>query len=149
LIAPLCGWLVARRRAVQHFTLALEHERDRHARAPTTLAISLAQPAWQSIHLLSLLREKLGRLSLEAPAIALSLRVDETVEQPAVSTSLFPEPGGSPLEHARLLDLLSARLGRERVVQPHPVADHRPEAANGWRAAQDMPNGKSSDHRAG
>lgn len=140
LIEPLCGWLIAGRRAVQHFTLTLEHERGRHARAPTMLPISLAQPAWQASHLLSLLREKLGRLPLEAPAIALSLQVDETVEQPAASTCLFPEPGGSPAEHARLLDLLSARLGRERVLQPQPVADHRPEAANRWCAAQAAPD---------
>ncbi|OZI48433.1 Y-family DNA polymerase [Bordetella genomosp. 4] len=136
LIEPLCGWLIARRRAVQHLTLELEHERGRRARAPTTLPIDLAQPAWQPSHLLSLLREKLGRLPLEAPAIALSLRVDDTVEQPAASTSLFPEPGGSPADHARLLDLLSARLGRERVLQANPIADHRPETANRWCAAQ-------------
>ncbi|GAB3329490.1 Y-family DNA polymerase [Bordetella tumulicola] len=140
LLEPLCGWLTARRLAVQHFTLVLEHERGRHARAPTRLPIHLAQPAWQPSHLLSLLREKLGRLPLEAPAIALALHVDDTVEQPAASTSLFPEPGGSPTEHARLLDLLSARLGRERVLQAQPIADHRPEVANHWGAAQDVPS---------
>ncbi|WP_415807327.1 Y-family DNA polymerase [Bordetella muralis] len=148
LIEPLCGWLVARRRAVQHLTLALEHERGRHARPPTTLPISLAQPAWQASHLRNLLREKLGRLPLEAPAIALSLRVDDTVEQPAASTCLFPEPGGSPAEHARLLDLLSARLGRERVLQAQPVADHRPETANRWCAAQDAKKSPDSVQHA-
>ena len=140
LIEPLCGWLNARRRAIQHFTLTLEHERGRHARPPTTLPVSLAQPAWQAAHLLTLLREKLGRLPLEAPAIALALRVDDTVDQPAVSTCLFPEPGGSPADHARLLDLLSARLGHERVRCPQPIEDHRPEAANGWVAAGDSPS---------
>lgn len=140
LIEPLCGWLTAKRLAIEHFTLSLEHERGRHARPPTTMAVSLAQPAWQPAHLLSLLREKLGRLPLESPAIALSLQVDNTVDQPAASTSLFPEPGGSPADHARLLDLLSARLGRERVLQAQPIADHRPEAANHWCPAQDAPD---------
>ncbi|WP_236844493.1 DNA polymerase Y family protein [Bordetella sp. 15P40C-2] len=137
LIEPLCGWLTARRLAVQHITLSIEHERGRHARPPTALLIRLAQPAWQAHHLLNLLRERLGRLPLEAPAIALCLQVDETVEQPEASTSLFPEPGGSLADHARLLDLLSARLGRERVLQPRPVADHRPEVANRWGPAQE------------
>jgi len=139
LLEQLCGWLAARRRAVRHLSLVLEHERGRRARPPTMLPLSLAQPAWQQSHLLDLLREKLGRLRLEAPVIALVLRVAETVEQPAASTCLFPEPGGTPAEHARLLDLLSARLGRQRVLHAQPVADHRPEAANGWQAAQDGP----------
>ncbi|MBV7485855.1 DNA polymerase Y family protein [Bordetella sp. BOR01] len=141
LLEQLCGWLAAGRRAVQHLTLVLEHERGRRARPPSELPLSLAQPAWQQSHLLDLLREKLGRLQLEAPVIALVLNVAETVEQPAASTCLFPEPGGTPAEHARLLDLLSARLGRERVLHARPVADHRPEAANGWQAAQDGAGG--------
>ncbi|MBO1113001.1 Y-family DNA polymerase [Bordetella petrii] len=144
LLEQLCGWLAARQRAVRHLTLVLEHERGRRARPPTVLPLSLAQPAWQQPHLLGLLREKLGRLQLEAPVIALVLRVADTVEQPAASTCLFPEPGGTPAEHARLLDLLSARLGRERVLHARPVADHRPEAANGWQAAQDGPGGQGA-----
>ncbi|OZI76019.1 Y-family DNA polymerase [Bordetella genomosp. 2] len=139
LLEQLCGWLAALRRAVRHVALVLEHERGRRMRAPTVLHLQLAQPAWQPAHLLNLLREKLGRLQLEAPVIALVLRVSETVEQPAASTCLFPEPGGTPAEHARLLDLLSARLGRARVRHARPLADHRPEAANHWQAAQDGP----------
>ncbi|OZI22683.1 Y-family DNA polymerase [Bordetella genomosp. 7] len=144
LLEPLCGWLAARRRAVQHLNLILEHERGRHARAPTELPLSLAQPAWQQSHLLDLLREKLDRLQLQAPVIALVLSVTDTVEQPAASACLFPEPGGTPAEHARLIDLLSARLGRHRVLHAQPVADHRPEVANGWQAAQDGPAGMAA-----
>ncbi|MBO9357533.1 DNA polymerase Y family protein [Bordetella petrii] len=143
LLESLCGWLAAGRRAVRHLSLTLEHERGRRARPPTELPLSLAQPAWQQSHLLELLREKLGRLQLEAPVIALVLSVAATVEQPAASTCLFPEPGGTPAEHARLLDLLSARLGRDRVLHARPVADHRPEAANGWQPAQDGPAGQA------
>src|SRR5690606_23309320 len=143
LLEQLCGWLAALRRAVRHVALVLEHERGRRMRAPTVLHLQLAQPAWQPAHLLNLLREKLGRLQLEAPVIALVLSVAATVEQPAASTCLFPEPGGTPAEHARLLDLLSARLGRDRVLHARPVADHRPEAANGWQPAQDGPAGQA------
>lgn len=148
LIEPLCGWLTARRLAVRHITLSIEHERGRHARAPTALLLRLAQPAWQAHHLLNLLRERLGRLPLEAPAIALCLQVDDTVEQPEASACLFPQPGGSLADHARLLDLLSARLGRERVLRPRPVADHRPEAANRWGPAQETDaSGMPSRHK--
>jgi protein ImuB len=45
---------------------------------------------------------------------------------------LFPEPGGAPRDHARLLELLAARLGAENVLVPAPAADHRPEQAARW-----------------
>ena len=35
-------------------------------------------------------------------------------------------------DHARLLELLVARLGPENVLRPAPVADHRPEVAARW-----------------
>jgi len=141
LIEPLCGWLTAHRLATDTFTLGLEHERGLHARPATVLTIKLATPSWQPSHLLSLLREKLGRLPLESGVIALTLNVEQTTAQPTVSTQLFPDPGGSPSDHARLVDLLSARLGKDRVKHAQPLADHRPEAANQWCAALDASRG--------
>lgn len=139
LCEQLGGWLAAHQRAVERIVLRLDHERGRHACAPTELTLALAQPAWQAHHLLGLLRERLGRLVLPAPAIAVGLHAPDTVPQPAASTCLFPEPGGTPADHARLLDLLGARLGRERVRRARPAADHRPEQANRWQAAHDPP----------
>jgi len=46
--------------------------------------------------------------------------------------SLFPDPGGTPADFNRLLELLKARLGEEGVLCPAPVADHRPEVSNHW-----------------
>ena len=65
-------------------------------------------------------------MTLTDPVIAVALLAPETVAQPAASATLFPEPGGTAEDHARLLDLLSARLGRERVRRARPQADHRP-----------------------
>ncbi len=48
------------------------------------------------------------------------------------SETLFPEPGGSPEDQQRLLELLVARLGPENVLQAAPLADYRPELANLW-----------------
>ena len=67
---------------------------------------------WQAPQILNLLREQLGRLTLEAPVIAVTLLAPDTTEQPAASTTLFPEPGGTAADHARPLGLLTARLGR-------------------------------------
>lgn len=132
----LCGWLAAHQRAVRHITLELSHERGRHARPPTELPLALAQPAWHGGHLIELLRERLGRFELPAPVIAVTLHAPQTVERPDASATLFPDPASQPADHARLLDLLAARLGAQRVLRPQPKADHRPEEANGWQQAQ-------------
>lgn len=141
LAEQLGGWLAASQLAVRKITLSLEHERGRRARPPTELELALSQPAWQPAQILGLLREKLGRMTLTDPVIAVALLAPETVAQPAASATLFPEPGGTAEDQARLLDLLSARLGRERVRRARPQADHRPEAANAWGDALQAPAG--------
>lgn len=139
LAEQLGGWLTARQLAVRRVVLSMDHERGRHARPPTELEVALAQPIWQASQLLHLLREKLNHFTLEAPVIAVALHAPDTVEQPAASTTLFPEPGGTAADHARLLDLLVARLGRDRVRHARPTPDHRPEAANAWTDALAAP----------
>ncbi|MFJ2988946.1 Y-family DNA polymerase [Collimonas sp. NPDC087041] len=137
LILQMIGWLVAQQLAVTRFELSLEHERGRQAIAPTPLVIALAEPAWHEEHLLRLLKERLGRLQLDAPVIALRLQASEVTPMLPPSAALFPEPGGTPGAYPRLLELLSARLGGENVLSPAAVADHRPELANAWRPATD------------
>ncbi len=112
--------------------LLLEHERGRDAIEPTPIEVSLAEPTWREDHLMRLLKERLTRVELAAAVIALQLVVQEVKEAEAASDSLFPEPGGTASDHARLLELLVARLGPENVLRPAPVADHRPEVAARW-----------------
>ncbi|QGD62389.1 DNA polymerase Y family protein [Bordetella holmesii] len=135
LAEQLSGWLHACRRAVRAVTLTLEHERGRRACPPSLLTLSMAEPVWHSRHLLGLLRERLERLELTAPVIAVALSAHETVEPGTASATLFPEPGGNAADHARLLDLLAARLGPQALRRPAPQADHRPEVANHWQPA--------------
>ncbi|MGF6768632.1 protein ImuB [Paraburkholderia sp. GAS199] len=132
LIVQLCGWLCARQLALTGAALSLEHERGRQAIEPTSIAIALGEPTWREEHLVRLVKERLGRIELTAPVIA--LRLDATNVQPATPTSdtLFPEPGGTAEDHARLLELLVARLGEDNVLRPAPTADYRPEIANRW-----------------
>lgn len=132
LIEQLCGWLVAHQRAVTRIVLMLEHERGRHARPPTPLELTLGAPTWQAGHLLRLLQERLHSLLLPAPVIAIALQATDTETMSSASTDLFPDPGGTPGDRLRLIELLVARLGRDKVLQPQPIADHRPEVANQW-----------------
>jgi protein ImuB len=137
LIVQMCGWLSAQQLALTHASLVLEHERGREAIEPTTLDIALSEPTWREDHLVRLFKERLGRTELAAPVIAVRLNAVkvETAEPP--NETLFPEPGGSPEDHNRLLELLVARLGPENVLRAAPTSDHRPECANRWLSVTD------------
>ncbi len=134
LLVAMTGWLVARQQAVSRFTLWLDHERGRHRMAPTPLEIMLSEPAWEQAHLLRLVKERLGRLQLVAPVIALRLEAAALSPWAPLSGQLFPEPGGRPEDERRLLELLAARLGSDAIQLPAPCADYRPELANQWQA---------------
>jgi protein ImuB len=107
LVVQLCGWLCAKQLAV-------------------------GEPSWREEHLMRLLKERLHRIELAAPVIALRLDASNVESAAPASDTLFPEPGGSKEDHERLLELLVARLGEENVLKPAPSADHRPEIANRW-----------------
>lgn len=132
LILQMVGWLTLQQLAVTTFTLAMEHERGHAAILPTLLEITLAEPAWKEPHLLRLLRERLAKVELTAPVIALRLDARKLEAMQPPTDQLFPEPGGSPQDFNRLLELLSARLGADNVLVPADVPDHRPEMANMW-----------------
>ena len=132
LVLQLTGWLCARQLAVERIRLLLEHERGRVARPPTALEIALAEPTWRDEHLVRLLKERLGKLELEAPVIGLALEAQQMRAMAPPSESLFPEPGGTEEDRLRMIELLVARLGADNVLQAVPLADYRPEVANVW-----------------
>lgn len=135
LVQQMIGWLTAQQLAISGFVLSMAHERGRQAVLPSTLEVTLAEPAWHEAHLLRLLKERLGRFQLSAPIISLRLSATHVTPMLPPTGSLFPEPGGTTADYHRLLELLTARLGVESVLTPAAVADHRPEVANGWRGA--------------
>ena len=132
LILQLVGWLTSLQQAVRVFTFYLEHERGHAAVPPTKLEIMLAEPAWHEVHLIRLLKERLGKVELSAPVIAVRLEAKKIETMLPPNESLFPEPGGSPQDFHRLLELLTARLGPENVLTPANVDDYRPEVCNAW-----------------
>jgi len=132
LLQQFVGWLVARQQAVTTFALLLEHERGRDAIPATEVEIRLGEPGWQIGHMTRLLKERLARVELVAPVIAVRLEVRLLAEMVPPTDDLFPAPGGSPADFKRLLELLSARLGSENILMPVETHDHRPEACNSW-----------------
>lgn len=146
MLQEMCGWLQSRHLALQGMALIFTHERGRLAREPTRLDIFLAEPNWQQTHLLHLLREHVGRLQLDAAVIFVQMQALRLQSRQNRSEDLFACSGlhGAPsggqeaaarLSEAGLLELLSARLGAENVLQAIPRADFRPELANQWQPA--------------
>jgi protein ImuB len=129
LLLALSGWLAVQQAGVTRCVLVLEH----------AVPLGLAQPSRDPVHLSKLLREKLDKIRFHAPVSGLALRVEAMETCVPQSDSLFPEPGAEPAELGRLLDTLVARLGRDNVLQPRPLADHRPERANQWIAIDEPP----------
>jgi protein ImuB len=93
---------------------------------------------WEGDHIIRLLKERLGRLELDAPVIELALEVAHLQPMAPQNSDLFPEPGGSEEDQVRCMELLIARLGAEAVRQSKPIADYRPEVANAWVSAQEI-----------
>ena len=145
LILQMTGWLTAQQLAVAAFALDLEHERGRSAVAPTTLEIRLGEPTWKEPHLLRLLKERLAKVELTSPVIALRLRAVDLQPMLPPTDQLFPEPGGSAEDFTRLLEVLSARLGPENVLTPALASDHRPESCNSWVPATARSTGGRDD----
>ena len=152
LLLALSGWLAAQQAGVTRCVLVLEHERYRLGEDTdsTPVPLGLAQPSRDPVHLSKLLREKLDKVRFHAPVGGLALRVEAMETCVPQSDALFPEPGAEPAELGRLLDTLMARLGRDNVLQPCPLADHRPERASRWRPVDEAPvRGAASTAAAG
>lgn len=131
LLARLVAWAQARQARVGAFTLRMGHERQRRAPAQATeLRIELAEPVLDAAHLQGLLRERLARCRLAAPALELRLHCNHLVAGAAPNGELFPTRASQDEGLLRLLERLRARLGDEQVQRLEPVADHRPERAN-------------------
>ncbi len=135
LIEQLCGWLHARQLAVCVLTLLLHHEKGRHAQAPTPIILRLSENSWLAKDFLGVLSEQLQNKALNSGVIAIELSISQTAPRPVASASLFPEPAQWLRQEHRLLDLLSARLGGDRILHAQPLADYRPEQANRWEPA--------------
>jgi protein ImuB len=94
-----------------------------------TLPVNLAQPTRSARHLGSLLAVLLERLSLPAPADALTLWARELDPLDDWQEELFTADSSDARQLGDLLDRLAVRLGRQAVVRPELVSDHQPERA--------------------
>jgi protein ImuB len=113
-----------RQAEVRTLSIAFEHVR----REPTFECFDWAEPTHERRRLLSLLSDRLERIVLPAPAIALRLTTGFLLPLRPKADDLFDKTPVETLAHV-LLERLRARLGADAVHGIVPVAEHRPEFA--------------------
>ena len=131
LLAGLQGYLRSLDRAIQRYTLVLEH----HRQAATRLTIGLARPGRDAAQFQALARERLAALVLPAPVDALRVEAPELLQPLVLQTDLFSHEARQLEQLQQVLDRLAARLGATDVHTLRSAADHRPERAWGMAAA--------------
>ncbi len=132
LVHELAGWLLGRGLGVTRLSLALVHERyaiGRDTPARTAVPFALAAPAREASHLNVVLRERLARVKLRAPVVALALASEQAAPLPGRNLGLLPEDAAAAAT-VPLIDRMRARLGERAVVRVDPKAEHRPERAS-------------------
>jgi protein ImuB len=132
LVHELAGWLLGRGLGVTRLSLGLVHERyaiGRDTPARTDVPFALAAPAREPAHLNGVLRERLARVALRAPVVALALASEQAAPLPGRNLGLLADDAAAATA-VPLIDRLRARLGEHAVVRVDPKAEHRPERAS-------------------
>lgn len=134
LIEKLVEMLRSYQAQVQSFELIFHHLNG----PPTTERLSLADPSHDRERFSRLLFDKLERLDLPAPVIALGLRTGRIEALTLHKPGLFVKRGrpAARASMGALIERLRGRLGRQEVFGVGLVAEHRPEAA--WIKLTDM-----------
>jgi protein ImuB len=130
MLAEMEGTLRGRGAGVQRLALWLEHGR----KARTRIDLEFASPERESDFILAIAREKLGRLTLPAATVALDLRADALMPYNPREATWLPGAREQAVGRERLIERLSARLGRDRVFGIAVGDDHRPD--RNWSPAQ-------------
>jgi protein ImuB len=135
LLRSLEGFLRGRGAGATELMFSAKHSPRRAiARPPTAVALTLAAPERDANRLVQLLAERLDRVRLPEPAVALSLAVERLLPFAAANESFLPPAPDTQtgIDWLKLAETLHARLGSARVFQLQALDDHRPERA--WRA---------------
>jgi protein ImuB len=127
MLVEMEGTLRGRGAGVQQLVLWLEHGR----KLRTRMDLEFATAERESDFILSIAREKLGRLTLPAATIALDLRADALLPYVPRESTWLPGAKEQAIGRERLIQRLSARLGRDHVFGIAIANDHRPDL--GWK----------------
>jgi protein ImuB len=133
LIESLVKVLRKRQIGIERFEILLKHMH----RSSTAMHIKLSDPSQDRERFLRLFLDKLERVVLPAPVIALTMRTGRVEPTTGRNKTLFEDSVQSGMEDAinGLVERLRGRFGAARIYGISLVAEHRPEAA--WAQSAD------------
>jgi protein ImuB len=126
LAGEFAAFLLARDAAAWGVTLEIFHQRFPASR----IDLSFRSAHRDAAHWLKLLREKLERVALPAPVIAVQWMSETIVPFEAERMDLFGD-GSEERDWQAVLEELQARLGHQALQRFAVLDDHRPERVNG------------------
>ncbi|TWI01710.1 protein ImuB [Luteimonas cucumeris] len=132
LIGDLCMYLSIRDDGVQRFQLRLEHEG-----AHTDVEIGLLAAEREPAMLFELTRNRLERVAIPKPVVAMRLLARELPAFVPAARDLFDARAQQALPWPQLRERLRARLGDDAVYGVATAGDPRPEHA--WRRDDGRP----------
>lgn len=130
LLTELCGWLAATGHGVQQPQFEFIHEKQ----ILTAITLELAAASRDLEHLTTLLRERLARTELPAPAVEIAIFSGRVTPLASHNLAFLPDGAGQAESASRLIEKINARLGAHTIHGLTPHADYRPERA--WRACR-------------
>ena len=135
LVDELQSFLRSRTAGIQSLKLLLRHRELE----PTRLILRFVAPSNLKEHFSAVLHERLERLVLPAPVLAVRMCSGplQGLDSSTVHEKLFGSDGRRAEEIPRLIEKLRARLGQEAVYALRLTEDHRPE--RGYRITTGFP----------
>jgi protein ImuB len=137
MLAELGGLLLGCGGGVQELSIQLIHRDQQINRTDadvTHIDLKLAALSRDPEHLIAVLRERLERITLDAPVIEIVMVANTILPLASQAQDLFGGHGETEQDWQLLLERLRARLGEEAVLGIKQVAEHRPEYAWGATA---------------
>lgn len=136
LLLQMCGWLAARHAGAEGFRLTWIHDsmRSKDAGDSGHLEIRSSTIGRDFKHLSKLLSLHLAKTQLAAQVGELNLEALGVELVREESLSLLPQSLSAGESLTPVLEQISARLGKDFVLQPSEVDDHRPECRTRWDA---------------
>jgi protein ImuB len=133
----MCAWLAARHTGATGFRLSWVHDsmRAKDAGPGGELIVRSSETMRDASHFTKLLSEHLAKVELLAPVGELKLEALDVERVIEGSLSLLPQTTNAGEALTQALERIAVRLGKDRVVLPLEVDEHRAEWATLWNPA--------------